>query len=798
MSGDGTGTVCDVRADAPESLRPDARLVPCAAAAWAATLLGLAAGWRVAAGLVLVAGVAAATLVCVRRFRRRTGARTILAVLVVVAGFGTAAGVRMWAADHHPLADAAEKGSRATVVLVPTDDPRHIRAAAFDGSPRVRIPARLEHLTVAGRSVEAGGAVVVFAPAASWTDVLPGQRITARVKVAVYEGSGTVVAVLRADDPPRRIDPPPAWQRWAGAMRHRLADAAGAVLPADRAGLLPGLIVGDTSALTDEVREDFRVAGLTHLTAVSGANVSIVLGAVLLVVRAVGLGPRIGTLLAATALAFFVVLVRPSASVVRAAAMGSIGLLAFVTGRERQALPALCAAVGALLIAMPDLAVDVGFALSVSATAALIVAAPPVVAGLERRGWPRPVAETTAMAAVASVVTAPIVAAISGTVSLVSIGANVLVAPVLAPLTVLGSALAVVAPLAPGVGGLLARGTDPMVWWLVTVADRAAALPSAQVSVPGGPAGAATVLVFVAVGWTIVRHRRIRVAALVAAIAAAAVWLPVRLVRPGWPAAEWLFVACDVGQGDALVLAAGEGRAVVVDTGPEPAPVDRCLRRLRIRTVTALVLTHLHADHTGGATGVLAGRTVETLVLGPGAAAREGGVDVLRLAADAGIPVREIAAGAGLRAGDTAIRVLAPAADPAARPVSGSPENDASLILAVDTVVGRILLPGDAEAAALDALVRSGADVRADVLKLPHHGSRTTPAGFLTAVRPRVAVVSAGADNLFGHPHPEIVTALRESGARVWRTDLHGDVAVIRAGSGALAVVSAARGTIEP
>ncbi|WP_060651470.1 DNA internalization-related competence protein ComEC/Rec2 [Rhodococcus pyridinivorans] len=772
----------------------DARLVPCALAAWAVTLLGLYTGWRIVTAVAVAAVVGCAVTVRLVAAGRipRGGARILLAALAVVAGFGPAAGLRMWAADQHPLASAAERGAWAGVVLVPTDDPRRIRAAAFDDTPRVRIPARLEYVTVGGRSMDTGGSVVVFAPADSWGDLLPGQSVTARVRVAPHTGPGTTVAVLRAENAPTAVGPPPVWQRWAGTVRDRLAQVSSAVLPADRAGLLPGLVVGDTTALTDEVREDFRVAGLTHLTAVSGANVSIVLGAVLLLVRALGLGPRSGTVLAATALVAFVVVVRPSASVVRAAAMGSIGLLAFVTGRERQALPALCTAVGVLLVLMPDLAVDVGFALSVSATAALIVAAPPVVTRLVDRGWPRSVAEVTAMSLVAFAATAPLVAAVSGTVSVVSVAANVLVAPVLAPLTVLGSLVAVAASVVPWAGEVLARGTGPFLWWLITVADRAASLPSAEFEVPDGPVGALVAAVLVAVVWSVARHRRVRITALVIAVAVTAVWLPVRMLRPGWPGAEWVLVACDVGQGDALVLATGDGRAVVVDTGPEPEPVDRCLRRLRIRRVALLVVSHLHADHAAGIRGVLDGRSVETVVVGPGAASDDA-ADVLAPATEIGVPVREVGAGAVLRAGDLDIRVVGPAG----RGTGGS-ENDESLVLAVDTVVGRVLLPGDAEEAALDALVRSGTDVRADVLKVPHHGSRTTPARFLTAVRPSVALVSAGRDNLFGHPHPEIVSTLTGIGARVLRTDLHGDVAVVRAGSGALAVVSDVRGTIEP
>ncbi len=146
-----------------------------------------------------------------------------------------------------------------------------------------------------------------------------------------------------------------------------------------------------------------------------------------------------------------------------------------------------------------------------------------------------------------------------------------------------------------------------------------------------------------------------------------------------------------------------------------------------------------------------------------------------------------------LRVGAVTIRVLGPAAER-----SGDSENDLSLVMVAETTVGRILLPGDAEAPALDSLMRSGVDVRADVLKVPHHGSRTTSEAFLAAVRPRVAVISAGRDNMFGHPHPEIVEVLNDVGSRILRTDLHGDVAVVRAGSGALAVVSGSRGTIGP
>ncbi|MEE2033054.1 DNA internalization-related competence protein ComEC/Rec2 [Rhodococcus chondri] len=782
-----------------EPRRVDARLVPCAAAAWAATAAGLHGGPPVAVPVTVVALAAAAVVFAGGMrgpVRGHTGGRILLATLVVAAGFGGAIAVRMDFAEAHPLADAGMRGSWITAEIEPIDDPKMMRRNAFGGDMQVWFPADLHHVRIGTRSMATGGAVVVFAPAEGWANVLPGQRLTIRGRAAELPGAGTAVAAIRADGAPRHAESAPAVQRWAGSVRDRLTTAAARTLTPAQAGLLPGLVVGDTSEVPDDVREDFRVAGLTHLTAVSGANVSIVLGAVLLLVRAFGIGPRTGTCVAAVALVLFVVVVRPSPSVLRAAAMGAVGLLALVTGRERQALPALSASVGLLLLLWPDLAVDAAFALSVAATAGLILITPGWVARLRKRGWPRPVAEVCAVAAAAYLVTAPIVAAVTGTVSFVAIAANILVTPVLAPLTVLGSLVAVCATVAPVAGEVLAGSAAPMLWWLLTVADHAASVPDAEASVAGGLPGAATVIAIALGSGAVLRHRRLRAATVVALLAAVAVWLPIRIWNPGWPAAGWVFVACDVGQGDAVVLATGDGRAVVVDAGVESEPVDRCLRRLRIDHVAMLMISHMHADHVGGARGVLAGRTVDTVMTGPGATDREGGAALLATAAEFAVPVRQTRAGEVIRVGTLTLRVLAPT-DENALPGAVS-ENDHSLVVAAGTVVGTILLTGDAEADAQDRLLRNGIDVRADVLKVPHHGSRTSSARFLAAVRPRVAVVSAGSGNPFGHPHPEIVGALTDLGTQILQTDVHGDIAVVRAGSGALAVVSDTRGTIDP
>jgi competence protein ComEC len=248
--------------------------------------------------------------------------------------------------------------------------------------------------------------------------------------------------------------------------------------------MLPALVLGDTATVTAQTTADFRASGLTHLTAVSGANVTIVCGAVLM--TAALLGPRLAAGLAGLALVAFVIVVQPSASVLRAAVMGAITLLAVVSHRRRQAIPVLSACVVVLMIASPELAVDVGFALSVSATAALVIIAPVWSRRLIGRGWPKPLADAVSVAVAAQLVTAPLVAGISGTFSVVSVVANLAVATVIPPITVVGTAAAALCPLWPSGAQLLVRFTGPELWWLLRVAKWAAGVPGASIDVPSG------------------------------------------------------------------------------------------------------------------------------------------------------------------------------------------------------------------------------------------------------------------------------------------------------------------------
>jgi len=250
--------------------------------------------------------------------------------------------------------------------------------------------------------------------------------------------------------------------------------------------------------------------------------------------------------------------------------------------------------------------------------------------------------------------------------------------------------------------------------------------------------------------------------------------------QPGWPPQAWVFVACDVGQGDGLVVQVAPGQAIVVDAGPDPVPMRRCLDQLGIRQVPVLILSHFHADHVSGLAGVLDGRQVGEIWVSPFASPAPE-ADQLRAAAAAHrIPVRVPPVGETGQLGEAGWRVLGPVGEHTAGPLpaESAEENDASLVLMVTVRGVRILLTGDVEPPGQQAIVATGADLRADVLKLPHHGSGNQDPAFLAATRARVAISSNGLDNDYGHPAPRTVRLVASLGMVLLRTDLDGSVAI--------------------
>ncbi|MFC7480741.1 ComEC/Rec2 family competence protein [Luedemannella flava] len=319
--------------------------------------------------------------------------------------------------------------------------------------------------------VDLDARVVVLATDVGWASLLPGQRVRTVARLAEPRPGDLTAAVLRVRGAPEHLGEPPWAQRAAGRLRAGLQDAA-QPLPDEPGGLLPGLVIGDTSRLDQALAEDFRATGLTHLVAVSGANVAIILAVVLAVCRRCRAGPWVCVAVCALVLVGFVILARPSPSVLRAAAMGAVGLLALGTGRRRAAAPTLAAAVFVLVLVDPDLARDPGFALSALATGGLILLAPRWRDALAARRVPGVLAEALAVPAAAQVACGPVVAALSGTVSAVAVPANMLAVPAVAPATLLGVLAATVSPVCPPLAEFLAWLASWPARWLVAIAHR--------------------------------------------------------------------------------------------------------------------------------------------------------------------------------------------------------------------------------------------------------------------------------------------------------------------------------------
>ncbi|MFH8343838.1 ComEC/Rec2 family competence protein [Streptomyces sp. NPDC018045] len=794
----------------------DLRLVGPASAAWGAAALAL--GWS--GGSVAAAGAGAAALaaivvvVAVRRPERRTAGALIALAAVLLGAVAGAASAALHAADvrRGPLPELARRHAQVTAEVELTGDPRLTRprvSGARQAPPAVVFTA--EALRVAARdgtvtATRTPVLVVVHRTKhlVDWQRLLPSTRVrlTARAAPPLQSADRAAAALRVTTGPgPQVVGTPDALQRLAGDLRAGLREASDGLSPDARA-LLPGLVVGDTARVPPDLDDAFRTTDLTHLLAVSGSNLTILLvlliGPPHLAVRAErrGLAPILGLSLRATALVggsialAFVIVCRPDPSVLRAAACGLITLLAIGTGRRRSLVPALAAAVLVLVLYDPWLARSYGFLLSVLATGALLTLAPRWSAALQRRRVPPRLAEVLAAAAAAQAVCAPVVVVLAARVGLVAIPCNLLAEPAVAPATVLGFAALATAPFAPPLAHALAWCASWPTEWIAGVARTGAGLPGAELDWPGGWAGALLLAVvtvaFVLVGRRLLRRPWLCVLGVLTLLVAILRPVPVTRVITGWPPQGWRAVACDVGQGDGLVIAAGEGTALVVDTGPEPDAIDRCLTDLGVRRIPLLVLTHFHADHVSGLPGVLRGRSVgaietTTLPEPPGQAAF-----VHRTAAAAGVPVTGSTPGERRSLGPLTWQVLwPPAADPghpfsapASRAVEGP--NDASVTLLLRTFGLTFLLLGDLEPISQQALSSALPDLPAvDVLKVAHHGSAYQDPRLIRRLAPRVALISCGAGNPYGHPAPRTVQTLRSQGARVLRTDTDGAIAVL-------------------
>jgi len=769
--------------------RTDIRLLVPALATWACVAFLL--GQPPAAALVVL-GVATAGLGPAswawRRGRRWWWSLVALSFAAVLLGV-TAVVAWTVVRESGPVRELA--GDRAVVSVVATvaTDPRPVTGgvgggAGPGGQPFVVVTLDLHAVTGRGLTTRVQSPVLLIGTpellSLYWHDSV---QLTGRLG-PTDDPADDVVAILYARGPVTVTDRPGPVDRAAETVRARFATAT-AGLPSDARGLLPGLVIGDTTRTPADLTAAMQATGMTHLSAVSGSNVSFVLGSALWLCGWLGVGRRWRPLVALGLLLGFIVLVRPEPSVVRAAAMGVVGLLGLGVSRRREGVPALAAAVLALLVWDPWLARSFGFVLSTLATLGLLLLAAPWGSALAARLPPRiaPLGPALAVPLAAQVGCGPVIVLLQGSVSVVGIATNLLAGPLVAPATVLGVATAALSVVSTGLAGWLAWVPAVPTLGIAVIARVGARVPWGAVPWPSGATGALTLaglsLAVVLCGPWLTHHARQRpVVACACGVLGLAGAVPTAPLA--WPPAGWRYVMCDVGQGDAMVVRSTEGAVVVVDAGPDRQLVGGCLSRLGIGAVDAVVLTHDHADHVDGLPGVLEGRSVGRVLTTPLDAPPVQAADVVREATARQVPVDHLYAGDRLSWPGITARVWWPA-----RIIhAGSEPNNASVVLTVEVDGLRLLLLGDVEREAASEVLRrlradpAGLGAGFDVLKVAHHGSSNRDDALYAAVRAPLALISVGAGNDYGHPAPSTVSLLERDGFRVLRTDRDGDIAV--------------------
>lgn len=773
----------------------DLRLVLPAVVAWVAggTLTAIPG----AAPVITVAVWAVAVVLVGLAVALNRAFVVVAAVCAVAAGIVCASvAARAPARQPEVLLDAARDGRH--VMLTVTTEETLGEQQAVDSAPGVRQPpysATAVSVRVGERVVAVSTPVLVF-----------GARPDARTGIgATLEFGATLEAaapeddvgflVFAADDA-RTIRGPPWALDWANGLRGSFSTASTA-LPGDGGRLLPGLAIGDTAAVGPQLDAAMKSTSLSHLTAVSGANCAVVIALIMLLGAAVGVPRGVRIVASVLVLVGFVVLVTPQSSVVRAAVMAAIVLFATLAGRPVRGLPVLALAAIALLATDPWLSRDYGFALSVLATGALLVLSGPLTR-LLARAMPFGVAGVVAVPLAAQLACQPVLVLLDPSIPLYGVVANALAEPAAPLATVIGLLGCLALPAAPWLGETLVAVAWLPASWIAAVATFFSSLPAASLPWPEGLLGLlllaiVTTLGLVAVlgggmhggdlrgggaengGVGSVRSRRIRLVAAAVALAllagfagaTAGARVAQQLARP----ADWQIAACDIGQGDAVLVRSG-GEIALVDTGPDPELLTRCLDDLGIARIDLLVLSHFDLDHVGGADAVL-GR-VDRAVVGP-----SGGASDDRLVADlvrSGAVVDQVSRGDTGLLGELRYSVLWPRA----RLGSVEPGNDASVVLAFEPVAEcasgclSSLFLGDLGERSQALMLASGPISAVDVVKVSHHGSADQSERVYERADATVGVIGVGIDNDYGHPTDRLLDLLDAQGTAVARTDLQG------------------------
>lgn len=748
-------------------LRPSIpHLAYAAAACWIGMLVAEMFSWRIHIGegtgrapsILLVAGIVVSLAL----------RRTRLAAWVMFALCAGLASGSLFYADTRSAVSMLETRTSGRVILDVDSDPEagrfgysSVATARFEDGLRARVRVQWPDNSPPpqmGRSVDA---YVVVEPCEddSWS------RLSLRKGIS---GTATV-----------RISYEQRWTPGMAGIMGRVRSWATAVCR-DRGGaggeLVASIVLGDRTGIKDTpVEDDFRITGLSHLIAISGSHLMLVAALVQWLLSCLGAGRRGSALTTLSVLAAFVALTGALPSAVRAFAMTASTRAGALVGRRADSLATLGTCTCLLLLVDPRNAHDLGFALSVAAVAGLVL-----LSGLVRewascivpRRWTG-ATDALSLTLAAQIATMPVAVPVFSTLSLIAPLANVVVGPMVVALLNIAVIGLVVSAVSEPVGAPLIR----LAGVLASCSERAASLlarfPGAQIAVdwsaPVAGAVCLTVLVALWISWPApTKSRAARSAVAVLAACALAFYLP------GLNFGEQI-VVMDVGQADAILLRSGS-RAALFDVGGDSVHLGKALARCGVRSLDAVILSHLHADHTGGLDALRGTVAVDAIYVARGVIGGVEEADTLR-SANALVgedSVVEVTAGDRIEIGAFSLDILWPegsVVDPSA--------NESSVVVLVRNQGFSALLTGDAESDVLRKLVSIPEVADLDLLKVGHHGSaESVDDGVLDILDPGVAVISVGERNRFGHPASSTLTLLRRNGVPVRRTDLSGDIVV--------------------
>lgn len=774
----------------------DLRLIPLATGLWIGSCLGLVIGSTKPSALIFLALfvtiAVTAVLFQLREFKYWDQVSIRFLILGCVCGIALAT-LRLLPLGAKPLSQATKQHAVVQVTGVTIDDVRRSQVInSLDLGTRDfgTFKFRTSQVNFRGDTYKLRVPIQVFISGDQLEKFLklpPETKLQISGKLTDSQKIRGVAAKLTATEEIKIINPPPNYQFLAASFRNKLHQTLVGFAPKP-AGLVPGLALGDNSQLDQQLAKQMKSSGLTHLTAVSGSNVTLLIAIVLTIGRRFQIPNKYNYVFAIACLLAFVVLVRPQPSVVRATVMGLVMVFALISKSPRSAIPALAGSVIILLFIDPWLAISFGFALSVFATAGLLFFANALLANFDRH-LPKQLPQWLVLGLVvtisAQVAVFPIMIGMNSQISLASLPANLISVPLAGPVMIFGLLTVLVLPISHFLALIFANFAIGCAQGIVFCAEIFSRQKWMLIPWPNGFVGIALALltIYFAVKskllWFKLCADQKELIFTCWLVFAFLIWNRPFQAIFNWVPANWQVASCDVGQGDATVVNLTNHQAIVIDVGGDPVLIDQCLVDLKVNSIPLLLLTHFHADHVVGLPGAIAHRKIGQIRISPLAEPPLTTKFVNQVMQENNLRPTVLTYPEYLKIGQVELFCIWPKMK--INETSNTPNNaSVSLLIKIDQLM--LLLPGDIEPIAQDAIVQQSANLKVAVIKVPHHGSRYQSANFAKATSAKLAIISVGKNNDYGHPAKSTIALYENLGAKIIRTDQHGSIALWQTG----------------